>query len=386
MRRLLKSFRLKAEATVIVLAGVTLAAGCADVEGRVEAPLRPIRVAEAGAPEGEARVRYSVSVQPDEQVTLSFKASGLVERVQQRSGADGRVHALQTGDRVRRGTVLAAVSEAEYRERLNQARATLREAEAAQTKAALDRQRAQFLFAARSLTKPDLDAAEANAEASAARVASARAQVESADIALRDCALVSPIDGVVLERRIERGMLVGPGTIGFVVASLAHVKAAFGVPDSLVHRLQPGQALGMTTPVFPQARFAGRISAIAPAADAESRVFTVEVSLPNRDGRLRPGMIGTIDIPLETRAAVAVPAAATVPLAAIVRAAAGQEGYAVFVAEAAGDGTVVRARPVTLGPASGNAVAVTTGLRPGERVVVMGATLVKDGDAVRVIP
>jgi multidrug efflux system membrane fusion protein len=362
------------------------AAGCADVEGRVEAPVRPVKVAEASAPETAARMRYSVSIQPDEQVTLAFKASGYIDTVLQRTGADGRVHALQSGDRVSRGTVVASVRESDYRERVNQAESSLREAEASLAKATLDLQRAQTLFAAQSLTKPDLDAAVAAADAGAARVASAKANVGLAEIALRDCALVSPLDGIVVERRIEAGSLVGAGSVAFVVADLANVKAVFGVPDSLVHRLTPGQALQVTTEAFPGTMFNGRISAIAPAADAETRVFTVEVTIANRDGRLRPGMIGAIDIPTEAPVASAGPAAASVPLAAIVRSPENADAYAVFVVQSGETGEVVRARSVTLGPATGNAVTVLQGLQPGERVVVMGAALLTDGETVRVIP
>jgi multidrug efflux system membrane fusion protein len=367
-------------------AGLLAASACADVEGRVEAPVRPVKVAAATAPETAARVRYSVSIQPDEQVTLAFKAGGYIETVLQRRGADGRVHPLQAGDAVRRGTVLASVREADYRERLHQAESSLKEAEASLAKATLDLKRAEALFAAQSLTKPDLDAAVAAADAGAARVASARANVNLAEIALRDCALVSPLDGVIVERRIEAGSLVGSGSVGFVVADLADVKAVFGVPDSLVHRVTPGQALHVTTEAFPGTMFDGRISAIAPAADAETRVFTVEVTIANRDGRLKPGMIGAIEIPTEARIASTAPAAASVPLAAIVRSPENPDGYAVFVVLSGETGEVVRARSVTLGPATGNAVTVLQGLQPGERVVVMGAALLTDGETVRVIP
>jgi multidrug efflux system membrane fusion protein len=69
-----------------------------------------------------------------------------------------------------------------------------------------------------------------------------------------------------------------------------------------------------------------------------------------------------------------------------VRSEAHPDQYAVFVVGDKAGAGVVRSRPVTLGGVQGNLVAVTTGLRSGERVVVMGATLLKDGDAVRVIP
>jgi RND family efflux transporter MFP subunit len=370
----------------LMIGTLSLPGGCAKVESREEAPVRPVKVAEAVAPEVEARLRYSVSVQPYEQLAVAFKAAGYVETVLSRRGSDGRMRTLQPGDRVERGTVLATVREVDYREQVNLAESSLREAEAGQAKAELDRERARKLFAAASLTKPDLDAAEASADASAARVASARAQVELARVSLGDTALISPIAGVVLERKIERGSLVGAGAVAFLIADISDVKATFGVPDSLVHRIAPGQSLTVTTEAFPGATFTGTVTAVAPSADAESRVFNVEVTIPNGSGRLRAGMIGTVDVPTDARDARVEQGIASVPLAAVVRSEAGGDQFAVFVVESHGEEQVVRSRRVTLGAAIGDGVTVTSGLRPGEQVVVMGATLVADGEPVRIIP
>jgi multidrug efflux system membrane fusion protein len=76
-----------------------------------------------------------------------------------------------------------------------------------------------------------------------------------------------------------------------------------------------------------------------------------------------------------------------VPLAAIVRPARDSTGYAVYVVRDSAGGTAsARLRRVSLGEASGNLIAVREGLQPGERVIVRGATIVADGQAVRVMP
>jgi len=124
---------------------------------------------------------------------------------------------------------------------------------------------------------------------------------------------------------------------------------------------------------------------VAPSADAQSRVFDIEVTIPNADGRLRPGMIGSVELGAEAGSASA-SANAAVPLSAIVRSPRAAGEYTVFVVDGRGDETVARARAVTLGGVRGNLVAITRGLERGERVIVMGAGLLADGDAVRVIP
>jgi RND family efflux transporter MFP subunit len=365
----------------------TLAAGCREVHGEAPVVARPVKVMEARPTEVRAGARYSVGIQPYQQTPLAFKVGGYVDQVTQRRGTDGRMRALQAGDVVTAGEVVARLRDSDYRQHVNQATASLREAEASQTKAQLDLERARVLFAAQSLTKPELDSAQAAFDAGAARIISAKAQLELAQLSLRDCALVAPISGIVLERKIEIGTLAGSGSVGFVLGDVAVVKAVFGVPDSLVHRIAPGQALEVTTEAFPGSKFTGRVTAVSPSADQQSRVFDVEITVANADRRLRPGMIGAVEVVADSPAPSAdAPGSPAVPLSAIVRSETRPDQYAVFVVDETNDASVVRSRPVTLGGVQGNLVAVTTGLKPGERVVVMGATLLKNGDAVRVIP
>lgn len=372
---------------VLAVMALTALSACKEVEVKAEATVRPVKVQAAEPLAQESRARYSATIQPDEQVALSFKVGGYVDSVMQRRGADGRMHALQAGDVVRAGEVVARVREGDYRERLNQAASTVREAEAGSAKARLDLERARELFAVQSLTRPDLDAAQSSFDASQARIDSARAQVALADISLRDCDLVSPISGVVLERRIEAGTLVGTGTVGFVIARVAPVKVVFGVPDLLVHRIAPGSELDVATEAFGETRFRGRVTAISPSADLQSRVFNVEVTVPNPDGRLKPGMIGRVEVaagPLASSSADT--GTVAVPLVAVVQPGPGGDTYAVYLVDGSADRAVARARQVALGDVRGNAVAVTRGLQPGERVIVSGASLLVDGEAVRVVP
>ena len=365
-----------------VLMIAALAAGCT-ATAAPEKPARPVRIAAVEAPAQAAGSRYSANIVPSTQVTLSFRASGYVDGILQARDADGRPRDLQGGDLVDAGVVLARVREHDYREQAARAAAQASEAEASLAKARFDLERAEALFAAESLTRPELDAARMAADTAIARVESARASLALARISLGDTALRSPFAGLVIDRQVERGSLVAPGTVGFVLADVRSVKAIFGVPDALVARLPVGAALTVTSDAIQGREFAGRVSAVSPAADPQTRVFTVEVTIANADRLLKPGMIASV--------AVDAPAAGEqdakrglVPLAAIVSS--GADGYAVFVVEDDGGSAVARRRPIVLGDVAGNAIEVRSGLALGEQVVVAGATLVKDGDAVRVIP
>jgi multidrug efflux system membrane fusion protein len=347
-------------------------------------PARPVRVETVQSEIAAAGLRYSASIQPYEQVPLAFKVGGYVREIRQLPGPDGRPRTLQQGDLVTKGTLLARLNSADYEERVHQAQAQVAEAEASLIKARADAARAETLYSAKALTRPDYDAATAGLAGASARTEGARAQLESARISLRDASLVAPADGVILSRSVEVGALAGAGTVAFTLADLTRVKAVFGVPDLVIQRVQIGTSLRLTSDAFGALEFPGRVTAVSPSADAQSRVFSVEVTIPNPERQLKAGMIATVVVAAPTQAAL--PAGApTVSVAAIVKSS--RPGtFAVFMADGTGDGAIARARDVTLGRIFGNRVAVETGLKVGDRVIVSGASLLVDGDRVRVIP
>lgn len=366
-----------------VLLGAALSVACGG-EVAADKPARPVRVEKVSSHVAPGGLRYSATIQPYEQVSLSFKVSGYVSEVSRRPGPDGRLRNLQQGDAIGRGAVLARVNPADYQEKVNQAKAQLAEAEASLTKAKADGARAQALYEGKALTRPDYDAATLGLAGAVARADAARAALEAAQIALRDGILVSPTDGVVLSRNVEVGTLASPGTLGFTVADLTQVKAVFGVPDQVVQRVQVGTPLTVTSDAFIGVGFPGRVTAVSPSADAQSRVFSVEVTIPNPRRQLKAGMIGTVEVASPDLPDIA-PGAPTVSVAAIVKSSR-PGAFAVFLLDGPDDGGTARARDVGLGRISGNRVAVSSGLKLGDRVIVSGASLLVDGDRVRVIP
>lgn len=340
-----------------------LVAACAR-QPIAEKPPTPVEVMTVVGQSSSNAVRYSASVKPDWQIDLAFRVGGYVDDVR-----------AQEGDRVRKGSVLARVRESDYAQKVAGARGQVAEATAGAAKARNDFARAQKLFASSALTKPELDAARAQLDAAEARLASANALTAEARLALGDTALIVPADAVVLRRSVERGSLVGPGVPAFTLAGTSSVKVEFGVPDFVVTQLKKDQELAVVIEALHET-FNGKISRIAPSADPKSRMFEIELTIPNANGQIKPGMIAS----LQTTEAKAPQLAAVVPLDAVVRA---QNDYAVFVVDGNG---VVHARRVALGDMVGNAIAVTSGIGGGERVVTKGATIVSDGEKVRVMP
>ncbi len=349
-----------------------------------ESPQRsstPVRTALVESIESAAPVRYSANIEPFTQVELAFKSGGLVQSIRQVKGADGRMRSVQEGDRVARGTVLASVRQDEYREKVAQAKAALARAQAAYEHATLDWQRASTLYSQQALTKPDFDTAKAQFDSTAAVVDESKAQLQQAEIALRDCSIVAPVDSWVLKRNAEIGMVVNPMTTAFVVADTRTVKAVFGIPDVMLSRVRLGAKQAIAVEAVP-GQFEGRVTAISPAADPKSRVYSIEVTIPNPRNRLRSGMIASLEF------AVAAPSVrqTAVQLAAVVRHPQTPNAFAVYIAEGNGNAATARVRAIEPGEAHGNRIVVVKGLKPGERVITTGATLVKDGDPVNIIP
>jgi RND family efflux transporter MFP subunit len=229
---------------------------------------------------------------------------------------------------------------------------------------------------------PEATPFESDAAAAQSSVAAARAQLKQAEIALGDAALKAPMDGIVLQRNIDVGSLVAAGTVGFALADVRAVKVVFGVPDLMLRTIQLGGPLAITTDVFPGREFPGRVTAISPAADPQSRIFNIEVTVPNPQDQLKSGMVAALqvsggELPEPTP---------VVPLSAIVRPKDNPAGYAVFVIDAQDGREIARLRHVKVGAVYGDMIAVPEGVRVGERVISTGTTLLGDGDQVRVIP
>jgi RND family efflux transporter MFP subunit len=326
-------------------------------------------------------VRYSASIVPYSQVDLAFQSSGYIDRILQVRNSAGGMRNVDQGDFVRSGTVLAVVREQSYHDKLQQANAQLSRAQAEYEKAKLSFDRISSLYQSQSATQPDFDSAQAQLASTTASVSGSKADVSEATIALGNCSLRAPFSGWIVKRTVDVGSFVGPATNGFTIANTQTVKAVFGIPDTSISRVNLGQRLNISTDALAR-QFPGRVTAISAAADSKSRVFSVEVTIANARNELKSGMIASLTI----QGQVLPQSVLAVPLAAVVRDPQRSDGFAVMVAKGNSAVESVHLQPVVLGNVYGNMVAASSGIQSGERVVTTGASLLKDGDSVRVIP
>ncbi len=369
------------KASRFLLACACALAGCS--QRTPEKPIPAVRVeAVASGTGASGKVVYSAVAQAETTVSLAFRGPGYVTELMSVRTIDGRSRAVGEGDRVRRGDVVARLRDAEYRDKVDQATGQVAAARATAEKARLDFERATRLFATQSITKPEMESATAQRDATRAQFAAAEAALQEARVGLRDTALVAPIDGDVLKKNAEPGAYMGPGMPAFVLGDVGSVKVVLGLPDVALQGVKLGQPVAVTTDALPGRNFKARVSRIASVADQTTRNFDVEVEIPNPDRLWKPGMIASVEIGgIDPQAAVHL-----LPLTAFVQGPGGKDAFGVLVVEGDGANALAKLRRVDLGDVVGNRVAVTRGLAAGERVVTVGASIITDGERIEVLP
>jgi len=399
-----------------------LLAGC-EKRTALEPAVQTVTAATVESIQPDTPERYSAAIGPIAQVDLGFKSAGLIEKIYQVRGADGRMRDVQAGDEVPRDTELAVVRTVDYQQRVDQATAQLAQAEAQraqresqlqQSEAQLAQARANFneadiaytratnLFQSSSLVKPQFDqakgryeslaasvkgaeaavkAAESSVKGGEATVANAKAALGEATLSLSDTSLRAPFGGWISARNVDRGSLVGNTTVGFSMLDTHLVKAQFAVPDLSLRMVRLGEKLPVTLEAVPHS-LQGVVTSISPQADPKTRVFSIEVTLENPRDEVRPGMIASL-----TLGALRNPTPRlVVPLSAVVRAPSDPKSFAVFRLVARAGKTYAQAQIIQIGQTLSNSIEVTSGLSAGQRVIVLGGSLLRDGQEVRVLP
>ncbi len=250
--------------------------------------------------------------------------------------------------------------------------AQLAAAKADATLARLTQHRTRALREKGVSTEAELEAAEARAQAADALVAGLQATIAKKTIR-------APFDGRIAIRQIELGQMLAAGAPVASLQAVTPMYAEFTLPQQALGSLAAGQRVRVRTDVFPDAAWEGAISTVNTEVDATTRNVRVRATVPNRDGRLRPGMFVNVEVLSSSRRPVLL-----VPATAVLFA---PYGDSLFVLEEKKDAAgkpapTVRQRLVRLGERRGDFVEVQSGVEPGETVVSSGAFKLRNGMAV----
>lgn len=174
----------------------------------------------------------------------------------------------------------------------------------------------------------------------------------------------APTGGVIKTLGVRAGMTVAAGQTLAEINGLGTVWLNAAVPEAVAGQLKSGQPIQATLTAFPGQTLSGRVSAILPDIQADSRTLTVRIELPNRGGRLKPGMFATVSFGGSAQTALLVPSEALI-----------RTGKRTLVMLALGKG---RYRPaeVQVGRESGDATEIVAGLDEGDKIVASGQFLI----------
>jgi RND family efflux transporter MFP subunit len=353
---------------------------------------RAVRVVAAAVGPLPRTVTVTGTLAADEEVVAGFKVAGRVSEI-----------AVDLGSPVRKGQVLARLDPTDFRLRVEQAEAALRqvraglglprdgsaesvnpdntalvrEARAVLEEARLNRDRIVQLGEKNLIARSEVDAARSRALVAESRYQAALEEVRnrqellaerSSGLALArqqlaDAVLIAPIDGAVRERRASVGEYLAAGAPVFSLVRNHPLRLRVAVPERDAPSVRVGQAVRVLLE-GDSAVHAGRVARLSPSIQEQNRTLVVEAEVANRDGRLRPGSFARAEIVVEAdRTAVLVPAGTVVTFAGLEK---------VFVVK---DGKAVEQR-IRTGRRSGDRVEILEGVAAGDPVVADPGNLV----------
>jgi RND family efflux transporter MFP subunit len=353
---------------------------------------RPVRVVAAVVGRLPRTVTVTGTVAADEEVVAGFKVAGRVSEI-----------AVDLGSPVRKGQVLARLDPTDFRLRVEQADAALRqvraglglprdgsaesvdpektalvrEARAVLEEARLNRDRMARLWEKDYIARSEVDASLSKLLVAESRYQAALEEIRnrqellaerSSGLALarqqlNDTVLSAPIDGAVRERRASVGEYLAAGAPVFGLVRVHPLRLRVAVPERDAASVRIGQAVRVLLEGDP-AVHAGRVARLSPSIQEQNRTLNVEAEVANQGGKLRPGSFARAEIVVEAdRTAVMVPAGTVVTFAGLEK---------VFVVK---DGKAVEKR-IRTGRRSGDRVEILEGVAAGEPVVADPGNLV----------
>lgn len=361
-------------------------------------------VAAAGASWLHSRADVGKTDKPDvvaaaEPVAAAAKAALSVQTVKPQSGqwpmvisANGAIAAWQeavigaelaglrlsevqanVGEHVKRGQVLATLQQDSVQADLNNARAAMQEADALMTEARSNADRARSLHGSGALSTQDTQRALTAEQTAKARLDSAKSQVASQELRMRQTRIVASDEGVISSRLATAGAVVQPGQELFRLIRQSRLEWRAEVPSADLLRVKPGMVAWATPPGGTPVQ--GKVRMVAPTVDAATRNGLVYVDLPASalGAGARAGMFAS------GRLEIGQSQGLTLPQTAVLL----RDGFS-YVFKVSDKGVVTQLK-VSVGRRVGDRVEILQGLDANANVVASGVGFLTDGDSVRIV-
>lgn len=294
--------------------------------------------------------------------------------------------AVNLGDRVRRGQMLAKLEDAEISQQVKQAQAafdvsvaTIRQREADLRLAQTNLDRSRNLYDRQLIPKQTLDDTEARYQSALAQLdlsnaqsTQAKARLEELSINLANTVISSPLTGVVAKRVLDPGAWVTPSSSFVSVVDISVVRLVAAIVEKDVRFIVTGMPADVEVDAYPGEKFPGTVGHVAPVLDPATRTAQIEIEIQNPDSRLKPGMYARVTLVTEKHAGTLI-----IPLVALVDVG---NRRGVYLATTGDRGNVAQFQEVQVGLMDRERVEVTSGLSEGQAIVTTGAAALREGD------
>ena len=302
---------------------------------------------------------------------LSFRVGGAIE-----------VLAVEVGDSVEEGTLIAEIDSIDYQLRVESAQASLAQATAQLKDFESDFRRIRGLYERDNASQDDYDSSRAAVESGRAQVRAAQKQLEQARLQVSYCKLFAPAAGRVatVDAEVNENIASGQPVVTLNIASTPEVEV--GIPEIVIGEINRGVRVpAITFTALPNRTATGVVSEVSPTTANGTTTYPVRVRLTSGAAGVRPGMAAEVEFRVSGPAG---PARLVVPPHAVGE---DRQGRFVWVISptAEGEGAVSR-RQVETGDLVEGGMEVLGGLRQGELVVTAGVSGLQEGQRVRVRP
>ena len=327
-----------------------------------EEPLRAVKVVTVAQGTYASGYEYAGEVRARVESRLGFRVGGKITQ-----------RAVEPGQRVARGQLLAQLDARDYQLAADAARAQVSSATTQRDLAAADLKRYQGLREQGFISAAEIERRTAQLKAAQATLDQARAQLSSQGNQAGYTQLVADAPGIVTAVEAEVGQVVSAGTPVVRLAQDGPRDVVFAVPEDRVAAMRPGQAVDVRA-WSGGAPMTGTVREVAASADPVTRTFAVKVAVAEN----APPLGATVYVTPRQGGALGLPVI-KLPTSALRQEG---QGSAVWVYDAA-SGTV-RSQPVQVATADGNDAVIAAGLAPGMKVVVTGVHVLSPGQKVTV--
>jgi membrane fusion protein (multidrug efflux system) len=327
--------------------------------------------AAAASSSGEAPIKAQTTAVGEQPMPRFLTLTGTLRaNAESEVAADATGRVVQTfverGQEVKRGQIIALLDSRTTALAATAAQAQAKVAQSQLEQSRRDCERVKQLLDTGAISQAEYDRQTSQCSAQQWSAAAAEAQGQSATKTAGDANIRAPFDGIVGERYVTVGQYVSPSTRVASVYDPDPLRLEVTVPEANVAAIKPDMTVTFTVVAFGGETFSGQVKFISPNVRESTRDLVVEAVVPNGDGRLKPGMFAV------ARVLVASPPTPVVPVAALVRDETGARAFVVVSGAA-------QERVVQTGETLGDTVAVLSGLRPGEKVVVKPPPDLHDG-------